>query len=85
MVSSKHRDSQCKRQPQSSTSPKVSSFSRNNKLEVLENLEGLVNPEDLEKEYENEAIEPNPRSMLLQNNIDPSPKILKLNHQHKRK
>jgi hypothetical protein len=72
MVSSKHRDSQCKRQPQSSTSPKVLSFSRNNQLEVLENLKGLVNPEDLEKEYEIEAIKPNPKTMLPHNNIDPS-------------
>ena len=58
------------------TSQDVSPFSRNNKFEVLDNLEGLINHEDLEKEYENETVEPKSRSTFLKNNIDPSPKYL---------
>jgi hypothetical protein len=42
----------------STTSQEGFPTSRNNQFEVLGNLEGSINPEDLEKESEKEAIEP---------------------------
>jgi hypothetical protein len=69
------KNSQHKGPPQSKPPQEGSPTSSNNQFEFLGNLDGSVNPEDMEKEVEKEEeliIDPNSRSTHLDNNIDPS-------------